>query len=136
MTLPIDHPFWLTLLVVVPVAVVSGILIHRRGERLASALGSAAFDRVRSEGAFAVGILAAGFGSLLSIGYAAFSARFPSLAPLAFIGGSFGIAALLSLLALRWSVRMRLLDARELVALNVLWAVAYGVLIPALLTVR
>lgn len=134
MALPVHHPLWLSLCIIIPVSIASGVLVRAHALELARGRAAAVSSRNdRSDGALAFALLSAFVGVVLSLTYVFLAGRFPAATRWLFLASAALLGTCLSVIALRLSQRMRIGGARELVALNMLWTVAYGVMLPLLL---
>jgi hypothetical protein len=132
MTLPIQHPFWAELAIVFSVTALTMVWVHARALRIVSPevvakLGS---PRVRRDSAVAAGFLALVAGLVASVVYLRWADYSPDFAAWMFALLGLGGGLVLSLVAIVLGTRQRIRGGAEMVVLNVVWAVAYGVLLP------
>ncbi len=132
MTLPIHHPFWIEIVLVFAVMVVSAVVVYARADHIVAReiLKLRGISRVRRDSAAAGAGLALVAGVVASAVYSYWIARAPSLAPTVFLFGAVVVGVALSALALVLAFRRHMRGAGEVIALNVIWAVAYGWLLP------
>jgi hypothetical protein len=134
MALPPHHPFWAALLVTLAVAVLSSALVYARADRIVSGMTAAEFERRRLRRVASRGIAGSAllFGAAGSGLFIALQTHRPDLAVGLFHVASVAAAVLLSAAAVRLRVRAGLRGVPELVALNLLWATAFGWVMPEL----
>jgi hypothetical protein len=134
MALPPHHPLWVGLLVILPVAFLSAVLVYARADRLAARIlvDVKGIRWVRRRGfvgclwsTFAVGIASAVlYGWLLE--------RDAARAPAVFHLLSIGLAVVLSGAAVWLRRREHFVGVPELIVLNILWGAGFGWALPAL----
>jgi hypothetical protein len=138
MALPPHHPFWLALLVVLTVAAISAVLVYARVNHMVKSAMGASFGTRRSRLNASVGMA----GAALLVGgaatglYLALLARWSELAPGLYLGFAIGGVLVIGAALLRNGARSGMRGIPELITLTIVWALAYGLVLPALMAAR
>lgn len=132
MTLPIQHPFWVEIIVVFAVSAISAALVYARADRIITPeiVASRGLARVRRDSALAGAFLAMVVGIFVSVLYSRWASASPELASRSFLVGGVAVGIVFSLLAMVLTAKKRMRGAREVIVLNFIWALAYGYLLP------
>jgi hypothetical protein len=131
-SLPPDHPFWTSWLVILPVSVLSGVIVYFGAERLAAPalLARRGPSWVKRRGAVGCAVSAGIVGMLTAVLYGWISRAVPGLAAPILALASTAIVAMLTALAILARRPQGGRGSAELVVLIVLWGIGYGWLIP------
>jgi hypothetical protein len=134
MTLPISHPFWPELIVVLAVTAFTALFVHARAHRIVAeeVVSDRGIVRVRRDMAVTAASLALVAGLLASILFLRWFALSRPLATWAFLVFGLGAALFLSVSAIVLGARRRMRGSLEMVVLTLVWAAAYGYLLPTL----
>ncbi len=130
MSIPVTHPFWLALMVAAPVAVLSGLIVFLQAWRAITRVPEAdsRLWSVRSTAGIAAGLITLGFGIVAGLAYGWLSALWPGIAGPTYLALGLGAAVTLSVYAVATRARHGAMVAT--VALNALWALGFGWLLP------
>ncbi|MCA9594900.1 MAG: hypothetical protein KC776_16380 [Myxococcales bacterium] len=133
MSIPVTHPFWLALAVAVPVAVISGLVVYFQAWRAITRVPEARdrLESVRSTAGLAAAFLALLVGVGVGLGYGALDRLTSGYAA----GLYLAVGAVVFLVLSAWAIggRARRGAAFATVALNAVWAIAYGYVLPLMM---
>jgi hypothetical protein len=132
MALPVTDPFWVALLVIVPVAVVAGLIVYLRAEHMAApaVLSARGADALRRTGGVGAAFSTALLGAILALLYGWLVDVVPQSASMIFSIGGVVAGVVLALAAVVVRRGRGLEGGWELVVLALLWGCGFGLLIP------
>lgn len=123
------------MLIVVPVALSTGLIVALRIEQIAEPekLVRDGIAEVRRQDATDFAMISLAFGALCAIGYSLAASRWPEAVNAAFMVGGTALTVVLSAAAAILRPQAGLTGVPEVLLMNFIWGVGYGWLLPIVL---
>lgn len=123
------------MVVIVPVALLTGLIVSVRIDQIAEPekIREQGLETVRAEDSRGFGFIAVMFGLAAALVYVWLASRWPAAATNLFLALGLGLAVILSVAAAVVRPRAGLGGVGEVVALNMIWGLGYGWVMPLVL---